>query len=104
MIRRPPRSTPIRFRRQRQMCIRDRVYLEFKTIDDFANKKPKEVFEEYQAWCEDEGLEPLSKSSLDSNVKTKYNLEIGSVRLEEKNPFDKTVSKTTKRAYKPKKE
>lgn len=81
------------------------VYLEFKTIDDFANKKPKEVFEEYQAWCEDEGLEPLSKSSLDSNVKTKYNLEIGSVRVEEKDLFDETVTKTiTKRAYKPKKE
>lgn len=80
------------------------VYLEFKTIDDFANKKPKEVFEEYQAWCEDEGLEALSKSSLDSTIKTKYNLEIGSVRIEEKNPFDQTVSKTTKRAYKPKKE
>lgn len=81
------------------------VYLEFKTLDDFINQKPKDVFEEYQAWCEDEGLEPLSKSSLDSNIKSKYNLEIGSVRIEEKNPFDQTVSKTiTKRAYKPKKE
>ena len=25
MIRRPPRSTPTRYRRQRQMCIRDRL-------------------------------------------------------------------------------
>lgn len=81
------------------------VYLEFKTIDDFINQKPKEVYEEYQAWCEDEGLEALSKSSLDSNVKSKYTLEIGSVRIEEKDLFDETVSKTiTKRAYKPKKE
>lgn len=81
------------------------VYLEFKTIDDFANKKPKETYEEYQNWCEDEGLEALSKSSLDSTVKTKFNLEIGSVRVEEKDLFDETVSKTTiKRAYKSKKE
>lgn len=81
------------------------VYLEFKTIDDFANKKPKEVYEEYQMWCEDEGLEALSKSSLDSTIKTKFDLEIGSVRVEEKDLFDKTTTKTTiKRAYKPKKE
>lgn len=80
------------------------VYLEFKTIDDFINKKPKETYEEYQTWCEDEGLEPLSKSSLDSNIKTKFDLEIGSVRVVEKDLFDKTDKTVTKRAYKPKKE
>ncbi|MBU5668504.1 hypothetical protein KQI68_01485 [Peptoniphilus sp. MSJ-1] len=57
------------------------MYLEYKTKDDFVDRKPLDVYVEYENWCEDEGLEPLAKNTLKNTICATYNLVVGSKRI-----------------------
>lgn len=57
------------------------MYLLEKTEADFINKKPKDAYQFYLTWVEDEGLEALGQKTFLTTVQNKFDLNVGTVRL-----------------------
>lgn len=61
------------------------VWLEDKEVDDFLNKRPPEVYTEYELWAqENETSKPQSSRALKNTIENQFNLEVRSKRINNK--------------------
>ncbi len=57
------------------------IFLDDFEADDIVDKKPKEVYDEYETWCEDNGYNTGSKKMLYEAIQTEYGLESKNKRV-----------------------
>lgn len=51
------------------------IYVEDLEMEDIVNIKPKEVYERYMKWCENEGIDPTSNRIFNQNIEEKFNVK-----------------------------
>jgi putative DNA primase/helicase len=49
--------------------------------EDFIGQRPPQVFEDYQTWCEENGLDAQSKKQLNESIQTDMNLIVGAKKV-----------------------
>ena len=60
------------------------MFVDDLTLDDVLYIKPKEVFDRYVLWCEDEGIEPTSARIFNSNIQDRFNVIRGVKKIQGK--------------------
>ena len=56
-------------------------YLQDYTVDDFLHRRSPECYEQYEIWCEENGLNILSKKQFNSTIQDTLGLKLGVKKL-----------------------